>query len=126
MTGATGSSAPEGFEEDELSVDGPATMAENEALRTIGARAREVNRGRAERLRELLEHAAQGRLDEPERHEAEGLAHQIVGSAGTFGFVGASRLAVEAEDYFADPDRGREGLDRAREVVADLLAQLDD
>lgn len=105
--------------------DGPATLGEDEALRRIGRRARTVNLTRAHRLSELLEHAAQGQLDESERREAEGLAHQIVGSAGTFGFAGVSRLAVEAEHYFAHPGSGDTRLDRARAAVADLLHQLD-
>ena len=36
-------------------VDGPATVAENEVLRSIGRRARTVNLTRAQRLGELLD-----------------------------------------------------------------------
>ena len=107
-----------------IPVDGPVTIAEKEVLRTIGKRARAVNLDRARRLTELLDRAAGNALDEDERTEAQTLAHQIVGSAGTFGFAGVSELAVEVEDYFTRvvPDERR--LARVRQAVAEVVEQL--
>lgn len=110
---------------DPLPVDGPATLAEKETLRSIGRRARRTNLARAERLDALLERAADVALSEAEQTEARTLAHQIVGSAGTFGYDGASRLALQVERYLGR----REGVDTiqtasVRRAVADLLQQL--
>lgn len=110
---------------DPLPVDGPATLAERETLRRIGRRARRTNLARAERLDTLLQRAAGVALSEVERGEARTLAHQIVGSAGTFGYDRASRLALQVERYLGR----REGADTTetasvRRVVADLLEQL--
>lgn len=114
----------DGWPEDAPPQDGPATVAENEVLRSIGRRARTVNLTRAQRLGELLDQALLRRLAEDERGEAEGLAHQIIGSAGTFGYSAASELAVEVEDYLARPGPDADRLARAREAVAELVEQL--
>jgi diguanylate cyclase (GGDEF)-like protein len=56
---------------------------------------------------DVLEGAAmgvlEGRLDRDARREAEREAHKLAGSAGTFGFGEASRLAREAETILAGP-----------------------
>jgi HPt (histidine-containing phosphotransfer) domain-containing protein len=71
-------------------------------VRSIGDHARLVNRERAALLGDALLAASRGRLDEDGRATAAQLAHQLVGSAGTFGFPGASELAGELERFFDD------------------------
>jgi hypothetical protein len=108
----------------DVPVDGPETIAEKRLLATLGRQARSVNLARVVRLLELLDSADAGALDDADRLEAENLAHQVVGSAGTFGFPAASVDAAAIEAYFgADPpgsgssaDAGlvRRTLDRLR------------
>jgi HPt (histidine-containing phosphotransfer) domain-containing protein len=95
------------------------------AVESIGDHARSVNLARAAHLDRVLADIAAGRSDEDERQRATESAHQLVGSAGTFGFPGASQLAGELERYFveadfADPAR----LAVAREQVSRLRAEL--
>ncbi|GAA3578844.1 hypothetical protein GCM10022197_40350 [Microlunatus spumicola] len=92
-------SAP--YEEGDIPVDGPDTVAEKRLLSSLGRQAQTVNLARVVRLLELLDASDAGTLDEAGRGEAENLAHQVVGSAGTFGFPAASVEAVSIEDYFA-------------------------
>jgi HPt (histidine-containing phosphotransfer) domain-containing protein len=71
-------------------------------VRSIGDHARSVNLQRAGRLAEVLATVDGGRLGGNQRQVATALAHQLVGSAGTFGFAGASQLAAELERFFTD------------------------
>ena len=80
------------------------------AIRSIGLHAHAANLDRSARLRATFEVAANGSLTDSERQAAAEAAHQLVGSAGTFGFPTASELAAELETFFADraygdPDR---------------------
>jgi hypothetical protein len=90
----------------EIPADGPETVAEKHLLASLGGRARRVNLARVVRLAELLDASDSGALDEAGRLEAENLAHQVVGSAGTFGYPAASVDAVAIEDYFAASPAG--------------------
>jgi HPt (histidine-containing phosphotransfer) domain-containing protein len=94
-------------------------------VRSIGDHARTVNRERAALLADALRAASRGVLDTEGRHAAAQLAHQLVGSAGTFGFPVASELAGELERFF---DEGRftdrERLNEARRQLADLQREL--
>ena len=96
-----------------------------EAFRSIGHHAHAVNLDRAARLADALAVAGGGRLDDAQRASATALAHQLVGSAGTFGFPGASQLAGDLERFFADgafddPER----LATARAHLGQLQAEL--
>lgn len=94
-------------------------------VRQIGENARQVNLDRARSLAAALDRADAGELAEPGREAAAATAHQLVGSAGTFGFRDVSRLAGRVEAFFA---AGRfEGWERqvARQQVAELLHQLE-
>jgi HPt (histidine-containing phosphotransfer) domain-containing protein len=105
--------------------DGDGTAQLTAAMRVIGVHARTVNLGRAARLADALAGADHGGLDDSARQTATELAHQLVGSAGTFGFVGASDLAGELERFFADgafDDRAR--LDAARSTLHRLQQAL--
>ena len=85
-----------------MRADGDPDDRVREAFRSIGHHARAVNLGRAARLADALAVAVGGRLDEAQRKSATELAHQLVGSAGTFGSPGASQLAGDLERFFAD------------------------
>lgn len=118
---------------DDVPVDGPETVAENHLLASFGRQARAVNLARVVRLLELLDASDAGALDAAGREEAENLAHQVVGSAGTFGFAAASVDAVAIEDYFASgpagprpevcPDVVRRILERLRDEFAGPAAR---
>ena len=75
-----------------LGPDGDAVMA------VIAGRALDRNSDRAARLEELVK----GDLDGKARDEAVTLAHQVAGSAGTFGYDAASDDARTAMDLLAD------------------------
>ena len=110
---------------EEVASESPATLAETDAFRTIGQRARRANLDRARRLGVLLGTEADAPLAEPELREAEALAHQIVGSAGTFGFDAASRLAWQVEHELARTDGPNDrSRARIRAAVAELVTQL--
>jgi HPt (histidine-containing phosphotransfer) domain-containing protein len=95
------------------------------AVESISDHARSVNLARAAHLSRVLTDIADGRSDEAERQRATESAHQLVGSAGTFGFPGASQVAGELERYFVEADfTDPARLDTAREQVARLSAEL--
>ena len=90
--------------EEPARADGADTADEERLLASLGRRARSVNLARVVRLLALLDAAEEGGLDERGRNEAESLAHQVVGSAGTFGYPAASVDAGVVEEWFAgDP-----------------------
>lgn len=94
-------------------------------VRSIRDHARSVNLHRAGRLAEVLATLGDGRLGDDQRQVATTLAHQLVGSAGTFGFAGASELAAELEQFFTDgafDDQTR--LTVARQQLGQLQAVL--
>jgi HPt (histidine-containing phosphotransfer) domain-containing protein len=95
------------------------------AVESISDHARLVNLARAGHLEQVLADIAAGRADEDKRQLATESAHQLVGSAGTFGFPGASQLAGELERYFVEADfTDQARLASAREQVARLRAEL--
>ena len=100
------------------------------AVESIGDHARSVNLARADRLSQALAAVARGRSKEAVRREAVEVAHQLVGSAGTFGLPAASRLAVEIERYFLeadldDPVRLATAQDQVRRLQQELAAEPD-
>jgi HPt (histidine-containing phosphotransfer) domain-containing protein len=95
------------------------------AVESIGDHARSVNIARAAHLDKVLADIAAGRVDKREREDATEVAHQLVGSAGTFGFAGASQLAGELERYFVEGDfTDQDRLAVARDQVSRLRAEL--
>lgn len=70
-------------------------------LRDLSRSATQANLARSALIGDALAAAEAGRLDEPQRLEAANAAHQVVGSAGTFGLPGASRMAARLEAFFA-------------------------
>ena len=99
-------------------------------MSTITAQARRTNLTRATDLGAALDEAAQRGLDAAGWAAAERTAHQLAGSAGTFGFDGVSEIARSLERFFAesgaagssDPLRlaeARSQLHLAREQLAE-------
>jgi HPt (histidine-containing phosphotransfer) domain-containing protein len=96
-------------------------------MAVLAASAREANLARTAVIEDALAALAAGQLDTARREAAESAAHQVVGSAGTFGRHRASELAAGLEQWFredapapADADR----LARARAQVVALRADL--
>lgn len=71
------------------------------AVRSLSSHALSINRRRAAEVGDALLLAEVGALDTDRREYAVELAHQLVGSAGTFGFPAASDLAADLERFFA-------------------------
>ena len=94
------------------------------AMRGLRSRARVTNLSRAAQLERFLDFAAAGRLDEAGRAQAAAVAHQLIGSAGTFGFADASRRAVELKDVFALTRISADDLTAARDRLAALRVDL--
>jgi HPt (histidine-containing phosphotransfer) domain-containing protein len=99
-------------------------------LSTITAEARRTNLTRTADLGATLDEASDRGLDPEGWADAERTAHQLAGSAGTFGFEGVSEIARSLEHFFAaaaaaggsDPARlaeAREQLDRASAQLTD-------
>jgi hypothetical protein len=94
------------------------------AMRDLRGRARATNLGRAAQLDSALERAADGRLDEAGRAQALAVAHQLIGSAGTFGFAEASRRALELKEFFALPQFDDDDVQTARIRLLALRSDL--
>ncbi|MDN5761209.1 MAG: Hpt domain-containing protein [Microlunatus sp.] len=103
------------------------------AFATIAAHARRTNLARARNIAAAFETAATGGLDRAGWSAAERAAHQLAGSAGTFGFSGVSERALVLEHFLHDvitsgavtsgtipPER----LAQARAWLAELTDQL--
>ena len=102
----------------------------DDALRAILAElavsARRSNLARVDVLAEALDAVEQGRLDETTRSAAVQAAHQLVGSAGTFGAPEASRLAAALEQYLGQGDApDPAGTGEARRRLVELRRELD-
>src|SRR5690349_11962877 len=94
------------------------------AMRGLRSRARVTNLSRAAQLERSLEVAAESGLDEAGRAQAAAVAHQLIGSAGTFGFAEASRRATELKEFFALGQIGEEDVRMARSRLAALRDDL--
>ncbi|HEX2081137.1 MAG TPA: Hpt domain-containing protein, partial [Longimicrobium sp.] len=73
------------------------------AVNTVWLKYRDQVLARVDALEGAAMAVLEGRLDREARREAEREAHKLAGSAGTFGFGEASRLAREAETLLAGP-----------------------
>jgi HPt (histidine-containing phosphotransfer) domain-containing protein len=95
------------------------------AMKPLRSRARATNLARAAQLAQALDAAAEGRLDEAGCSTAVDVAHQLVGSAGTFGYTGASTEAARLKDFFAARSFEPERVDTAREWLSALRVDLE-
>ena len=96
-------------------------------VRSLAASARESNLARTGVLEEALAALGAGALSVELRECAVSAAHQVVGSAGTFGKHRSSALAADLERWFREvplpgPDPARLGW--ARGQLGDLRADL--
>lgn len=97
------------------------------ALTSIGAHARTSNLVRADTLDDALSHVESGTLTGAQQEAAVRSAHQLAGSAGTFGLRPASKLASWFERFFTTVERGGpDDLATARVRLAELRTRLDD
>lgn len=69
-------------------------------MKRIAVRAYQSNLARVSELQGAVSAALEGRLDETQRLGAQRVAHQLYGSAGTFGYPRASELGRELEQFF--------------------------
>lgn len=86
-------------------------------------RARERNLDRAEELAGWVSAAEHGELTTDGRVVAAEVAHQLAGSAGTFGYQVATERAREIEGIFTD-EPNPDCWDRAADCVQDLVRRL--
>ena len=99
-------------------------------MQDLGASARRSNLTRCAQLGEALDAAEAGRLPPAGRLEAAAVAHQVVGSAGTFGYPQVSALAAALEAYLAGDGTGSAadadgtGLQQARRELAQMVDAL--
>ena len=97
------------------------------ALASIGANARTRNLGRADTLDQALSRMESGTLTFEHQEAAVRSAHQLAGSAGTFGLQPASKLASWFEWFFTTPESvGQEDRALARARLTELRTRLDD
>ncbi|HEY5848584.1 MAG TPA: Hpt domain-containing protein [Microlunatus sp.] len=97
------------------------------ALSSIGAHARRANLVRAEQLSDALGCLEADALSLSQREAAVRSAHQLAGSAGTFGQEPASTLASWFERFFSGhTPQDRENVAHARRQLAELRRSLDD
>ncbi|WP_265522359.1 Hpt domain-containing protein [Oerskovia flava] len=98
-------------------------------LQQIAARARERNRARTGRLADLVPSLGSPGEDPSLRELAVELAHQVAGSAGTFGARDAGRIARELEAALRDgsPARptGEGDPDHLRRLIEELRRALE-
>jgi len=91
----------------------------------IADRARERNLDRAGELAAWATIGERGAISVEQRGEAAEIAHQLAGSAGTFGYLTATDVAREVERLFAEAN-GPEAWTRLTERVRELLRHLHD
>jgi HPt (histidine-containing phosphotransfer) domain-containing protein len=92
-------------------------------LASLAVSARAANLARCDVIAEGLQAVADDRLNEELRAAAARAAHQVVGSAGTFGSRAASELALELEEFF-EGGADRRDLTPAWERLTELRRSL--
>jgi HPt (histidine-containing phosphotransfer) domain-containing protein len=114
-----------------LSVPSPEDRedAVSAVLRGLSVSAARANLARSALIAEAVRAAEDGQLLEQQRAAAAAAAHQVVGSAGTFGLPRASRMAAGLEDFFAAVIPLRTGVvpagvEQARVQVDELTTLL--
>ena len=95
-----------------------------QAVQGIGDAALRSNQHRAEVLAVALEAAGRGDLSDDDWAAAAAVAHQLVGSAGTFGYTRASKLARELERLLIAAEAGASELAEARAALAVISKDL--
>ncbi len=88
-------------------------------LRGLAASARQANLTRTGVIEDALRARAEHRVTPEQRSAAVSAAHQVAGSAGTFGHGRASALAVSLEQWFKRDGDGVDGEGSERDGVDD-------
>lgn len=100
-------------------------MSPDDPFFSIAQNARESNLRRAAALSAAIAAAEDGRLDARSCAQAKEIAHQVAGSAGTFGFADVSLLAKDLETFFVRWTTAEAGnVHQAREQLDAIEAQL--
>ncbi|MFP5282033.1 MAG: Hpt domain-containing protein [Actinomycetes bacterium] len=108
-------------DESELGAEGARAV-----MHQLRRRAQRSNLVRVEKLDAALLPAGRGGLTEEERRRAADVAHQVLGSAGTFGYPQASEVAADLERLLRTSDlRDQAAYGRAQGLLARLRAELD-
>lgn len=94
------------------------------ALDVIGAQARLANQARVNQLSVALTKLGRGELTLLECQRSVQVAHQLVGSAGTFGYARVSELGRQLESLFASGAPGDAG--RVAEAAQALVRMQQD
>ncbi|MSW52616.1 MAG: hypothetical protein F2817_17230, partial [Actinobacteria bacterium] len=97
----------------------------DDALRAVWTRRRPLVLQRLGVVEDALADGLEQRLSDEGRAEAERAAHQIAGSAGTFGFADASVAARSIEHALRDDIADPSTLLRVAGLAADLRAALE-
>lgn len=98
-----------------------------DALTSIGAHARSANLARAAQLADALRSLEADTLSGTQRDTAVRSAHQLAGSAGTFGQQPASRLASWFERFFTGTaSADAKELGHARRQLDELQRSLEE
>lgn len=95
------------------------------ALAAVWARFRDATLARVETLEEAALALLEGRFTEEGRAVAEREAHKLAGSAGTFGFPGASRIARDLERRFSTHDLVQADAVTLAESIVTLRRELE-
>jgi len=106
--------------------DGPGDDPQRRAgtiLQQIAARALQSNLRRVDALADAVRQDADGALSPSDREAAAATAHQLVGSAGTFGFVSVSAQARQLERFFTS-DAAQAVAETDREAATGGLASI--
>jgi HPt (histidine-containing phosphotransfer) domain-containing protein len=80
-------------------------------------------RHRAQVLEDAAQSAAAGKLTPTERNAAQGAAHKLAGTLGTFGLGRGTRLARELEQMWAAP--GPLAVDRLAKMATEVHAIIE-
>lgn len=90
----------------------------------IADRARDRNRARSRELASWVDLARERELSDQERAVAAEVAHQLAGSAGTFGYLRTTEIARELEQLLAPAETVLDWA-RAEACVAEISSSLD-
>lgn len=90
----------------------------------IADRAWDRNRARSRELASWVDMARERELSDQERAVAAEVAHQLAGSAGTFGYLRTTEIARELEQVLA-PLEAAPDWERAEACVAEISSSLD-
>ncbi|HLM85412.1 MAG TPA: response regulator [Solirubrobacteraceae bacterium] len=91
----------------ETSPGAPCARSPEDDLRAIWQKHRAGALARVDLIERAVTALTAGELDEQRRVDARSAAHSLIGSVGTFGFIGACEAARELELELADPAPAR-------------------